>query len=64
MVSAHSRLTASRGLVVDGTATVEAGRFTEYRAAGEMSEDEDDVEDEEEGRGVVGVVGNPVEEGE
>ena len=50
--------------MVDGTATVEAGRFTEYRTAGEMSEDEDDVEDEEEGRGVVGVVGNPVEEGE
>jgi len=64
VVSAHSRLTASRGLVVDGTAVVEAGRFTEYRTAGEMSEDEDDVEDEEEGRGVVGVVGNPVEEGE
>ena len=50
--------------MVDGTAAVEAGRFTEYRAAGEMSEDEDDVEDEEEGRGVVGVVGNPVEDGE
>ena len=64
MVSAHSRLTASRGLVVDGTAAVEAGRFTEYRTAGEMSEDEDDVEDEEEGGGVVGVVGNPVDEAE
>ena len=61
MVSAQSRLTASRGLVVEGSA-IEAGRFTEYRTAGELSEDEDDVEDEDEGRGVVGVVGNPVEE--
>ena len=63
MVSAQSRLTASRGLVVDG-GTIEAGRFTEYRTAGELSEDEDEVEDEDEGRGVVGVVGNPVEEEE
>ena len=62
MVSAQSRLTASRGLVVNGA--VEAGRFTEYRTAGELSEDEGEVEDEDEGRGVVGVVGNPVEEEE
>lgn len=47
--------------MVDSSA-IEAGRFTEYRTAGELSEDEDDVEDEDEGRGVVGVVGNPVEE--
>ena len=61
VVSAQSRLTASKGLVVDGAAAIEAGRFTEYRTAGELSEDEDEVEDEDEGRGVVGVVGNPVE---
>jgi len=64
VVSAQSRLTASRGLVVDGAAAIDAGRFTEYRTAGELSEDEDEVEDEDEGRGVVGVVGNPVEEEE
>ena len=53
MVSAQSRLTASRGLVVDGAAAIDAGRFTEYRTARELSEDEDEVEDEDEGKGLV-----------
>lgn len=61
MVSAQSRLTASRGLMKDGAVAVQAGRFTEYRTAGEVSED-DDEGSEGEGRGIVGVVGKPVEE--
>ena len=61
MVSAQSRLTASRGLMKDGAVAVQAGRFTEYRTAGEVSED-DDEGSEVEGRGIVGVVGKPVEE--
>ena len=61
MVSAQSRLTASRGLMKDGAVAVQAGRFTEYRTAGEVSED-DDEGSEGEGKGIVGVVGKPVEE--
>ena len=61
MVSAQSRLTASRGLMNDGAVPVQAGRFTEYRTAGEVSED-DDEGSEGEGKGIVGVVGKPVEE--
>ena len=61
MVSAQSRLTASRGVMKDGAVAVQAGRFTEYRTAGEVSED-DDEGSEGEGRGIVGVVGKPVEE--
>ena len=61
MVSAQSRLTASRGLMKDGAVAVQAGRFTEYRTAGEVSED-DDEGSEGQGKGIVGVVGKPVEE--
>ena len=61
MVSAQSRLTASRGLMKDGAVAVQAGRFTEYRTAGEVSDD-DDEGSEGEGKGIVGVVGKPVEE--
>ena len=42
MVSAQSRLTASRGLMKDGAVAVQAGRFTEYRTAGEVSDDDDE----------------------
>jgi len=60
VISAQSRLTASRGLPV-GEPVVEGARFTEYRTAAELSGDDEDVSDDE-GVGVVGVVGKPVEE--
>jgi len=60
VISAQSRLTASRGLPV-GEPIVEGARFTEYRTAAELSGDDEDVSDDE-GVGVVGVVGKPVEE--
>ena len=40
---------------------VKGARFTEYRTAAELSGDDEDVSDDE-GVGVVGVVGKPVEE--
>jgi len=60
VISAQSRLTASKGLLV-GEPVVEGARFTEYRTAAELSGDDEDVSDDE-GVGVVGVVGKPVEE--
>ena len=60
VISAQSRLIASRGLPV-GEPVVEGARFTEYRTAAELSGDDEDVSDDE-GVGVVGVVGKPVEE--
>jgi len=59
VISAQSRLTASKGLLV-GEPVVEGARFTEYRTAAELSGDDEDVSDDE-GVGVVGVVGKPVE---
>ena len=60
VISAQSRLIASRGLPV-GEPVVEGARFTEYRTAAELSGDDEDVSDDE-GVGVVGVVGKSVEE--
>jgi len=60
VIAAQSRLTASKGLLV-GEPVVEGARFTEYRTAAELSGDDEDVSDDE-GVGVVGVVGKPVEE--